>query len=136
LPIAEDGAPRITINSPSAGNRFGSTAPSFNVEIIGVYVYEMWCTIDGGLHNYSFTENGMINQAAWEALSEGNVTITFYASDLVGNEAFEEVIVTKSISTGGLDPGVIAIIVVVSIGGGLVVIGAAYMYLKKRKAPV
>ena len=32
LPRAEDGAPRISINSPLAGRRF-STAPSFNVEI-------------------------------------------------------------------------------------------------------
>jgi len=132
LPIAEDGAPRITIISPIEGRRFGSIAPSFNVEVIDVYVYEMWYTIDGGLHNYSFTENGMINQSAWNALPEGSVTITFYASDIVGNEAFEEVIVTKSISAGGLDPGVIAIIVVVSIIGGLTIIGAILGILVKK----
>jgi len=136
LPIAEDGAPRITINSPIAGGKFGSTAPTFNVEIVDIHVYEMWFTIDGGLHNYTFTENGTINQAAWDALPEGNVTITFYARDIVGNKAFDEVTVIKRISAGGLDPGVIAIIVVGSIGGGLVVIGAAYIFLKKRKTPV
>jgi len=136
LPIAEDGAPRITINSPIAGGKFGSTAPTFNVEIVDIHVYEMWFTIDGGLHNYTFTENGTINQAAWDALPEGNVTITFYTRDIVGNKAFDEVTVIKRISAGGLDPGVIAIIVVGSIGGGLVVIGAAYIFLKKRKTPV
>ncbi len=135
LPIAEDGAPRITINSPIEGGKFGSTAPSFNVEIIDVYIYEMWYTIDGGLHNYTFTENGTINQAAWDALPEGSVTITFYARDIIGNEASEEVTVIKGISAGGLEPGVIIIIVVVSVVGGIAIIGAAYIFLKKRKAP-
>jgi hypothetical protein len=44
--------------------------------------------------------------------------------------------VTKSISAGGLDPGVIATLVVVSVVGELTVIGVAYIFLKKRKAPV
>lgn len=60
----------------------------------------------------------------------------FYASDIVGNEAFNEVTVIKRISAGGLDPGVVAAIVVVSVAGGLAVIGAAYIFLKKRKALV
>jgi len=134
LPIAEDGAPRITINSPQEGEKFGSTAPSFNVEVIDLYVYEMWYTLDEGLNNFTFTVNGMINQTTWDSLPEGNVTITFYAMDIAGNLGFEEVIVIKDISVG-LDPGVIVTIIVVSISGGLILIGVAYMFLKKRKAP-
>ena len=117
LPIAEDGAPRITINSPQGGRRFSNSAPSFNVEIVDVNVFEMWYTLDGGLNNYTFTENGTINQAAWDALTDGSVTIRFYARDIIGNEAFEEVTIIKGISADKLDPGVVAAIVVSVIGG-------------------
>ncbi|MHA2038269.1 MAG: right-handed parallel beta-helix repeat-containing protein [Promethearchaeota archaeon] len=133
LPIAEDGAPRITINSPQEGERFTNEAPSLNVEVIDVYVYDMWYTLDGGLNNYTFAGNGTINQTAWDVLSDGSVIIKFYAEDIVGNIAFKEVTVIKVTSTG-LDPGVIATIVVVSIGGGLIIVGVAYMYLQRRKA--
>jgi len=95
LPIAEDGAPRITINSPDSGDNFGIDAPSFEVIITDVYVYTRWYTINGGLHNYTFTENGMINQSAWDALADGATTLKFYASDIVGNIGSAEVSIIK-----------------------------------------
>jgi hypothetical protein len=64
-------------------------------------------------------------------LPEGSVTITFYARDIAGNVAFEEVIVVKDLSIG-LDPGVVAIIVVVSVIGGVVIIGAILVVLEKK----
>jgi parallel beta-helix repeat protein len=131
LPIAEDGAPRITINSPTEGSRF-SSAPSFNVEIIDDFLYEMWYTIDGGLNNYTFTENGTIDESAWDALPDGTVIITFYARDIPGYEAFEQVTVIKGIAPGGLEPWVIALIVVFSVIGGIALIGVGYFYFKKR----
>jgi len=93
----------------------------------------MWYTIDGGITNYTFTENGRINQTAWAALTEGDVTITFYAKDIIGNEASESVTVVKAIA--GLDPGIIITIVVVSIVGGVAVAAVIYIYLKKRPSP-
>ncbi|MCJ7647539.1 MAG: right-handed parallel beta-helix repeat-containing protein [Candidatus Lokiarchaeota archaeon] len=131
LPIAEDGAPVIVINSPDPGDVFGATAPSFDVTITDVYLVSMWYTLDGGLHNYTFTENGVINQTAWAALPEGSVTITFYASDIVGNEAIKHVVVTKSL-TDDVGPVIITIIVV-SIVSGVALIGVGYIYFKKRK---
>ncbi|GAH51114.1 unnamed protein product, partial [marine sediment metagenome] len=64
LPIAEDGAPRIMINSPSEGDGFSAVAPNFSVSITEDYLDTMWYTIDGGSNNYTFIENGMINQSA------------------------------------------------------------------------
>ncbi|MHA1112305.1 MAG: right-handed parallel beta-helix repeat-containing protein [Promethearchaeota archaeon] len=93
LPIAEDGAPRITINFPTGG-RF-SDAPPFDVVVTDIYVYEMWYTLDGGITNYTFTENGVIDQAAWDALPRGKVTIRFYARDVAGNVDFKDVTITK-----------------------------------------
>ncbi|MHA2399151.1 MAG: NosD domain-containing protein [Promethearchaeota archaeon] len=132
LPIAEDGAPSITINSPDPGDVFNSTAPSFNVRITDVYLDEMWYTLDGGLNNYTFSENGTIDQVEWDLLSEGSVTIMFYARDIVGNVASEEVTVIKDTSVAGLEPGVIAVIVVVSVIGGVVLIGAILVILEKK----
>ncbi|MFW9989194.1 MAG: NosD domain-containing protein, partial [Candidatus Odinarchaeota archaeon] len=92
LPIAELS---ITINAPSAGSVFGIMAPSYDVTIIYIYEVTKWYTIDGGINNYTFTENGVINQSAWDALSDGNAIITFYARDLAGNTGSKEVLVQK-----------------------------------------
>jgi parallel beta-helix repeat protein len=133
-PIAEDGAPLITIHSPSAGSTVGSAAPSFSIEIIEAYLYQMWYTLDDGLYNHTFTEpTGTIAQSAWDALPDGSVTIRFYASDMAGNEDFEEVSIIKGFSPGGLDPGLIIFIVVISIVGGIAIIAVVYLFLKRRK---
>ena len=57
----------------------------------------MWYTLNGGLTTYLITTNASIDQTVWATLSEGSITITFYANDTLGNEAFEDVIITKSI---------------------------------------
>ena len=133
LPIAEDGAPMITINSPSSGSVFGVSAPSFDVTIVDTTLASMWYTLDGGLHNFTFTENGIIDQSAWDALLDGSVIIRFYAIDIVGNVTFEEVSVIKNVQSG-LDPGVIIAIVIVSIVGGVALIAGIYVFMKKRVA--
>lgn len=144
LPIAEDGAPRITIHSPSGGLSFGSNAPTLIIEINDTTPVEMWYTLDGGMHNYTFhfilvhtytypAFSGGVDQSAWDAMLDGSITIRFYASDVAGNEAFEEVPIIKSIPSNGLDPGLIVFIVVISIVGGIAVIAVAYLFLKKRR---
>ena len=135
LSIAEDGAPSITINSPTPSDVFAVSAPSFNVYITDDNLDTMWYTIDGGLTNYTFTANGTIDQTAWTALSQGNVTITFYARDFAGHETSESVAVIKSIPLGGIDPIIVIVIVVVSIVGGVVALAVVYIFLKKRASP-
>jgi len=96
LPIAEDGAPTITIVSPNAGDVFNESAPDFTITVTDDFLYSMWYTIDGGPTTYPFTSfSGTIDQTAWDALSDGNVTFTFYASDLPGNTGTDEVVVEK-----------------------------------------
>jgi len=139
IPIAEDGTPKITIYSPTTGEKSGMNAPSFNVTIIDDYVFEMWYTLDGGLHNYTFSGfMGIINQSAWDKISEGNVTLTFYARDIPGNVGTAEVTIIKyligPITPNGLDPAVIITIVIVSVVGGIAVIASVYIFMKKRMA--
>ncbi len=95
LPIAEDGAPRIKIDSPSDGDAFSSIAPNFDINVTDIYWEEIWYSIDGGLHNYSCSETGMINQATWDAPSDGYVNLTFYASDIVGTIGSNSVTISK-----------------------------------------
>jgi len=107
LPIVDNEAPEITILTPSNNSIFENTAPSFIVSVKEKYIDEMWYTLDGGIHNYTFIINGTINQAAWSALSNGSVLLGFYISDKVGNVAYEEIIIIKNINNDVPQPEVI-----------------------------
>ncbi|MBY8986772.1 MAG: hypothetical protein KGD65_16990, partial [Candidatus Lokiarchaeota archaeon] len=127
--------PIIIINSPSSGSQFGVTAPDFMITVTDNHLDSMWYSLDGGVTTFAITANATIDQATWAALSEGSVTITFYANDTLGNLTFEEVVITKEIPPGGIDPTTIIIIVVVSIVGGVAVIAGVYLFMKKRATP-
>ena len=134
LPIAEDGAPTIIIHSPDPGHIFCSTSPSFNVKITDDYLDEMWYTIDGGLNNFTFTDNGTIDESAWNAIPEGNITLTFYASDIPGNLGTTEVIIKKNIPSKGvigLDYFMTSSLLIL-IGGMAVIIVIARMKSKRK----
>ncbi len=91
--------PIINIVNPTENEIFGVLAPNFTVEITDPDLDTMWYTIDGGFNNYSYTENGTINQVAWDALSDGEVTIRFYANNTLGDVNFEQVNVIRDTST-------------------------------------
>jgi len=59
-------------------------------------------SLDGGLTNYTITElNGTIDQSVWDSLSQGDVTLTFYAIDAFGRLGSEDVNITLRIPSGG-----------------------------------
>lgn len=97
LPIVDNEAPNITIDSPLSNEIFTETIPTFNVTIQDRYLDEMWYTLNEGTVKYYFTENGSIDPAAWESLPDGMVKIRFYGIDLPENEAYKEVIVRKGL---------------------------------------
>ena len=132
--IKDTVAPVIIINSPVEGDKFGKNVPLFNITVIEDNLDVLWYSFDGGTTMGSITDNIIFVQRAWDAVAKGNVTITFYARDFAGNEVTEEVSVIKSV-TSGLDPGVIIIIVVVSVIGGVAVISVVYIFMKKRMTP-
>ena len=110
-------SPSITINSPSPGSEYGTKAPTFQITITDAHLDSMWYSLDGGLTTYIITTNSSIDQTAWTALSDGSITITFYANDTAGNISFKEVVISKSTPPAGPDPIMIMIIVVSVIGG-------------------
>ncbi len=86
-------APTVNIISPSLLQLLGINSPSFIVEIDDPILDAMWYSLDMGLTNYTFMANGTFNPSAWGSVANGTVTIYFYANDLVGNEAFDSVVV-------------------------------------------
>ncbi|MFX1573622.1 MAG: nitrous oxide reductase family maturation protein NosD [Promethearchaeota archaeon] len=129
--IKDTTAPIIIINSPEEGDKFGKNSPLFNITVLDDNIELVWYSFDEGLTNYDITNNIFSNQTAWSELDEGEITVMFYARDIVGNEVTESVTIFKSIPSG-LEPGIIAIIVVISIIGGIALIGAVYILMKKR----
>jgi len=91
--------PIINIVSPNPNQLFGSTSPDFIVEISCINLDTMWYTIDGGLTNITFTFNSTINQASWNLMPDGTITIKFYANNTLGKIDFQEVIVRKDIES-------------------------------------
>ena len=96
--LIDDAKPIININSPTLNELFGTTAPSFNVEIGDKNLDTMWYTLNNGLTNIIFVDNGTIKQSAWEAVPNGIVTVRFYANDSAGNIEFAEVIIRKDVN--------------------------------------
>ena len=96
LQFIEDDAPVITINSPIANQAFATSSPSFNVRVVEEHVDEMWYTLDGGIDNFTFTENGTIDQDAWSLLPDGSVNLQFYVMDITRRVGFAEVIIIKN----------------------------------------
>ncbi|MFX1595757.1 MAG: DUF2341 domain-containing protein, partial [Promethearchaeota archaeon] len=98
--------PNVTINTPNQSDLFGSKAPNFNVSINDNHVIDkMWYRLLNGTVttvNTTFEtnemKNGTINQARWDEIGNGTVTIQFFANDSCGNEGFSEVIVRKDIN--------------------------------------
>ncbi|MFX1574825.1 MAG: nitrous oxide reductase family maturation protein NosD [Promethearchaeota archaeon] len=94
LPIVDNANPIVTINSPNPDDAFDD-APSFSLTINEDYLFYMWYTLDGGVKNYFTDFTGIIDQTAWDALPDGNITLTFYANDKAENVGSAEVNVSK-----------------------------------------
>ena len=89
--------PEITINAPTDSQIISSTAPSYDISIAGLYD-SLWYALEGGT-NYTLSGLvGTIDQAAWSALSDGIITIDFYANNSVGMEGTAQVQVFKDSS--------------------------------------
>lgn len=88
-------APQVKINTPNPNQLFGINAPSFNVNISDLNLENMWYTLDNGVNNFTFVQNGTIDQNAWNLVPNGTVTIQFYANDSAGYIGFDDVIILK-----------------------------------------
>ncbi len=95
--VKDSQAPSITIVNPIINQVFGSTAPSFIVEIFDTHLDQMWYTLGSTSTKHFFTTNSSIVQSAWDVLAQGTVTITFYANDTIGHENSASVNIIKNV---------------------------------------
>ena len=91
--------PMIQIITPYPNQVFGFIAPQFNIEIYEENLNSTWYTIDNGITNFTISQNGTINQAAWDLIPNGNITILFYANDSFGCIGFKEIHVEKDVDS-------------------------------------
>ena len=93
----------LNIIKPYSNQPFSSTTFDFEIILrIEGTLNKTWYTLDGGLHNYSFSGlTGTIAQSAWDAVSEGYVTIQFYANNSLGSEIYNDVTILKDITPPG-----------------------------------
>jgi hypothetical protein len=88
--------PQITIDAPTFEEKFGAVAPNFNISIVELNLDSTWYTIDGGITNITFTGlTGTVDQTEWDKLSDGDLTLTFYAKDSAGNIGSLGVLINK-----------------------------------------
>jgi len=89
--------PKISILTPELNEKFGQTAPGFTILIEEQNLDKMWYIIEGIDHK-NFIDNtiGTINQTLWDSLSEGDITLKFYANDTVGNVDHVQLIIIKA----------------------------------------
>jgi hypothetical protein len=97
----DNSGPSITINSPSAYDVFGGTAPAFDVTISDGNLNTTWYVLNNGTdwsEIFTFISPiDTINQDAWNFFANGTITITFYANDSKANIAEKNVLVYKDI---------------------------------------
>ncbi|MHA1985364.1 MAG: hypothetical protein ACW98D_01880, partial [Promethearchaeota archaeon] len=92
-------APDITITTPNINDLIGLTAPSYSLSITEGNLDSIWYSLDGGITNSSVVgASGTINQALWDAISDGTATITFWANDTLGNLGISTVDIQKDTS--------------------------------------
>ncbi|MFX1418998.1 MAG: NosD domain-containing protein [Promethearchaeota archaeon] len=129
FPIVDKARPKMIIYEPEVDETFGTIAPSFNILIKDKYVYKMWYTLDGGIHNYTFTHNSTINQDAWNKIPEGLVLLRFYATDKAGNIVFKEITIYKKIS----DLSIFLIVILSTVIGAIALVSiGAFLLIRKR----
>jgi len=125
--------PIITIISPTSGDVFGNTPPSFNITVTDPNLDTIWYTVDGSLTILGNTLVWTISQEVWDALPEGTVTITIHANDTLGHSASQIIIITKNIPSReiGLDYIMTGFLITLFCGVAVIIV-ITKMYHKKQ----
>ncbi|MHA1499512.1 MAG: right-handed parallel beta-helix repeat-containing protein [Promethearchaeota archaeon] len=103
LPIWEDGddsaPPVLKIISPTIDQVIGPSSPDYEISTKSLYIDKMWYVLDHQAPKQFITSlTGTINQTLWDTLFDGNVDITFYANDSLGNSDWFTVTVVVDIT--------------------------------------
>ncbi|NVM17583.1 MAG: hypothetical protein HWN80_07690 [Candidatus Lokiarchaeota archaeon] len=95
-------APIVDIVHPLPDETYSTSAPQITLNINDATLDSAWYYIAGTNFTFQFTPSLgtniiTINQEAWNSLSEGNVTIIFYANDSLGRISFDSIRLEKDL---------------------------------------
>jgi len=100
-------APVITIIEPEFEEVFVDISPLYNISIVESSLESYWYSLNDGLTNHTISElSGAINQVVWDFLSDGHLTLRFYAKDEAGNVGQSSVTITKRSTSEPIPPGI------------------------------
>jgi hypothetical protein len=88
-------APDFEIISPTPFQVCTDVAPYYQLSTSDTDVHTIWYTLNGGV-NIAASLTGYINQAAWNALENGQILIDFFMEDNLGNVNSKQVDVYKN----------------------------------------
>jgi hypothetical protein len=100
--IKDISAPIVDIRHPLPNAPYGTDAPIISLTIDDATLNTTWYSIVGTNYTIEFTavigiNNITIDQTAWNSLSEGEVTIIFYANDSLGRESSDSITLEKDL---------------------------------------
>ena len=100
--IKDISAPIVDIRHPLPNAPYGIDAPIISLTINDATLNTTWYSIVGTNYTIEFTaiigiNNITIDQDAWNSLSEGEVTIIFYANDSLGRESSDSITLEKDL---------------------------------------
>jgi len=92
-------SPSVIINEPNSYELYGLDPPDCNLTLYDINsIDNVWYELTDGITTTNAREwTGTINFDDWNAMSNGSVTITFYANDTVGNVGIASVSIYKDI---------------------------------------
>jgi len=136
--IKDVSAPIVDIVYPLPDEIYSTSAPRIILTINDATLDSTWYSIVGTNYTFEFTatigtNNITIDQDAWNSLSEGDVTIIFYANDSLGWESSDSITLEKDL------PEVFDLIAFLLSPLGLTLIGAVIaivvivILVKRRK---
>jgi hypothetical protein len=100
-------APLVTINEPEFGDIFVDISPLYSISIDETSLDSFWYSLDDGQTNYNISElTGAIDQNAWDSLSDGYITLRFYAKDEAGNVGQSSITILKRTTQEPIPPGI------------------------------
>ncbi|NVM45060.1 MAG: hypothetical protein HWN79_09095 [Candidatus Lokiarchaeota archaeon] len=94
--------PIVDIVHPSSNATYGINAPEITVTINDATLDITWYTIVGVNRTFEFSATPgtnviTIDQPTWNTLSNGKVTIVFYATDALGRTLYDSITVNKNV---------------------------------------
>jgi hypothetical protein len=130
----DDVDPIIVIQSPTT-NEVWDHAPAFDLDITELHIAQRWYTLNDGPNHYFYSDAGEIEDSAWNALPDGDVTIKFSVSDTLGHTGSALVVVRKDTQAEQREFEKMirdAIIGVLISAGGGGAIGLGYFLIKRH----